>query len=241
MSGSNFAPDTGTRALAGGNVAVEPVAFGYYPAEGSRIAAAQYSWSTVTTYTEDMSRLVQNGMETTAQSVFIDNSGNPNSCNFYVPQTGQLVIVGAGKQGLYPVFFTGLPTFIISTSVAVANAITRICILNVPGAADTWLSSTGSTGKDWSANAPTVPLAGYQLLTTIPANPLRALVTVQNISMLQMQVVRDDGNGNNQSTIMLAPALAAFEAGGIWSSSTFNGRVRVYGANIGEQCSAFED
>lgn len=241
MSGS-IVPDSGSRTVAGGNFAVEPVAFGYYPAEGSRIAATQYSWSAQTSYTEDLSRVVQNGMETTAQSVFLDNSGNPNSANFYVPQTGQLIVVGAGKQGLYPVFFTGLPTFIISTSAMVTGAITRLCILNVPGSTDTWLSSTGSTGIDHSANITGLPGSAV-LLVTIPPNALRASVTVINMASVgQLAVQRDDGNGNNVSWIVLNPASAANSyGGGMWTSTTFNGRLRLYGVNSGQQITAFED
>lgn len=54
-----------------------------------------------------------------------------------------------------------------------------------------------------------------------------------------MQVVRDDGAGSNVTSILLAGIGANMQGGG-WSSSTFKGRVRVYGAS-GAQVAAYQD
>lgn len=98
----------------------------------------------------------------------------------------------------------------------------------------------GSTGTDYSANAATVPISGLVLLATVPATPGRYYVEVQNQSAGTLQLVRDDGAGANQSTVLLAPGAGAGQQGGGWSSTTFKGRVRVYGAS-GAQVSAFQD
>lgn len=100
--------------------------------------------------------------------------------------------------------------------------------------------SGGSTGFDYSANAATIPIGGYTLLATIPATPNRAYCEVQNQSAGTLQVVRDDGAGNNQTSILLASGGGAGQQGGDWSSTTFKGRIRVYGAG-GAQVAVFQD
>jgi hypothetical protein len=94
----------------------------------------------------------------------------------------------------------------------------------------------GSTGTDFSANAAAV--SGTPLVT-IPQTASRAYVEVQNQSANQLQLVRDDGNGNNQTSILLS-GVGAGQQGGGWSSSTFKGRVRVYGP-AGSQIAAYQD
>jgi hypothetical protein len=96
----------------------------------------------------------------------------------------------------------------------------------------------GTTGTDYSANPATVPTGTP--LVTIPVTPGRAFVEVQNQSAVNLQLVRDDGTGANQTTIIMAPATAAGGQGGGWSSATFKGRVRVFGA-AGSQVSAYQD
>ena len=110
--------------------------------------------------------------------------------------------------------------------------------------------SAGTTGTDFSGGSAAggigagtssaIPVAGFVLLTTVPVNAARALVEVQNQSAAMLQIVRDDGTGLNQSTVLLASSGVAGSAGGIWSSRTFKGRLRVYGAT-GAQVSAYQD
>jgi len=97
----------------------------------------------------------------------------------------------------------------------------------------------GSTGTDYSANAATVPIAGYMLLQTIPATPGRAYVEVQNQSANTIQVVRDDGNGGNLTSILLT-GVGAGQQGAGTSSDTFKGRLRIYGP-AGSQIAAYQD
>lgn len=97
----------------------------------------------------------------------------------------------------------------------------------------------GSTGVDYSANPAAVPIAGYVLLSTIPATPARSYVEVQNQSPNTIQVVRDDGAGNNLTSILLT-GVGPGQQGGGWPSDTFKGRVRVYGP-AGSQIAAYQD
>lgn len=96
----------------------------------------------------------------------------------------------------------------------------------------------GSTGTDYSASAATVPTGTP--LVTIPATAGRAFVEVQNQSVGNLQLVRDDGTGANQTTIIMAPAATAGGQGGGWSSATFKGRIRVFGA-AGAQVAAYQE
>lgn len=99
----------------------------------------------------------------------------------------------------------------------------------------------GTTGVDRSVNQPTFPPAGLDLLKTIAVNSKRFYIEVQNQSAQDIQVWRDDGAGTNLSVVILS-GVGAAQQGGSWSSYTFKGRVRIYGAASGTpQISAFED
>jgi hypothetical protein len=126
-----------------------------------------------------------------------------------------------------------------SGSVVVAPISSATVLLGASSAVIGSVVQAGSTGTDASANAATVPISGYSLLLTIAANPTRAYVEVQNQSAAQIQLVRDDGTGANQSSVLLASGGANAQGGG-WLSTTFKGRVRVYGVT-GSQVSAFQD
>ncbi len=101
-----------------------------------------------------------------------------------------------------------------------------------------WVSQSGTTGIDHSANAAAVPGSGP--LLTITANPRRNAVGVQNQSTATLTLVRDDGAGNNATILILSPASATGTQGADWSSMTFKGRLRVYGT-AGSQIAAWED
>lgn len=107
-----------------------------------------------------------------------------------------------------------------------------------------YVSRSGSPGVDHSANAATVPLAGYSStpVLQIPANPRRNFVEIQNQSELLLQMVRDDGNNGNVTTILLMPASTSPGAGQNWTSDTFHGRITIYGPNgQSPQVGGYED
>lgn len=95
--------------------------------------------------------------------------------------------------------------------------------------------------RDFSANPATIPMSGFVLLSTANINADRIGVEVQNQSAATIQVVLDDGHDSTGSdvTILLQGAGAGAQGGG-WSSTTFRGRVRLYGA-AGAQVSAYEE
>lgn len=93
----------------------------------------------------------------------------------------------------------------------------------------------GSNGADFSANAAAIPAtASAVVLATIPATPSRALVEVQNQSGTTIQIVRDDGTGNNQTSLFLVGPNSG------WRSQTFKGRLTIYGIS-GSEVAAYQD
>ena len=86
------------------------------------------------------------------------------------------------------------------------------------------------TGVDYSANAATIPQAGFVLLATVPVACFRNSIEIQNQSAGTIQVVRDAGNGT-QLTSMLLTGSGTNQQGGDWLSTTFKGRILVYGAS----------
>lgn len=143
MSGSlpQGAP-TASSTVSAGQAGVMNVAYGCYPSEGSRCVTAQYSWGGgILFYVEDLSQLVAKGVETSIQTVFIDNSTNPDPIVMTINGTGQVVECPAAAQGVFPVFFTGTPGFVIQSGTSqpeTAGAVTRCYFLNTPGQAAVW-------------------------------------------------------------------------------------------------------
>ena len=125
-------------------------------------------------------------------------------------------------------------------------------------------SAAGSAGIDYSANAPALPLIGaafgssgpyanYVLVRTIPADPTRKNVDVENTSGAQIVIMRDDGtapSGGTPTNASLIPLTGATDMsgagmvgsqGGAWSSATFKGRLQIYAPSSQAQVSAFID
>jgi hypothetical protein len=145
MSGSTQPPPTATATVASGAAGVFPVAFGYYPQEGSRCVSAQYNWLSSFTFNEDLSQLVARGVETVIQSIFVDNSSVSQPIQIVINGTDQVIECPAWSQGVFPAFFTGTPGYSISIAAGgnqgFANIVpvTRLYLLNVPAnAASIW-------------------------------------------------------------------------------------------------------
>lgn len=148
MSGTNIqGSPTGSMTMAGGQASIFPIGFGYYPAEGSRCISTQYSWASQLGYFEDLTAAVAMGVETTIQSVIIDNSSNAATVTLLVQGSGQVLTVPGGQQGAFPLLFTGTPQFQITTTATAPTSVTRLYLLNVPiNAAGTWGAPTVAAG-----------------------------------------------------------------------------------------------
>jgi hypothetical protein len=137
MSGTIQPAPTGSMTIASGAATVAPTTYGYYPAEGSRLVSAQYSWLSQSAYAEDLSGLAARGVETTPQAAFIDNSANPSVVAVVIGGTGQVISVPANSQAVYPLFFSGMPSLQLSVPSPVAG-LTRVYYSNVPVAPAMW-------------------------------------------------------------------------------------------------------
>ena len=109
----------------------------------------------------------------------------------------------------------------------------------------------GSPGADVSANAPTWPHVGnnfasggifpsWVLLTTVPANQSRHKVSVDNQSNDQILCLRDDGTAAtgslpvNPTGFTLNPKVSAGPEGGHFESTTFRGRLQIFGVSASQ-------
>jgi hypothetical protein len=116
----------------------------------------------------------------------------------------------------------------------------------------------GTLGRDFSANAPTLPTIGanfgatgvyanYVLIATVPASATRFNIDVENVSGAQIVVIRDDGTASNgaspvnASVFALAPGSAAGAQGGSYASQTFKGRLQIFAPSASAQVAIFAD
>jgi hypothetical protein len=114
------------------------------------------------------------------------------------------------------------------------------------------VATAGSTGKDFSANHPQIPNVGanfgasgpyasYVLIATVPVNPSRLAVDVENNSGAQIVIVLDDGTAAaggapaNATAFALAGGSGTGAQGGSWVSETEKGRVQVYAPSAAAQ------
>jgi hypothetical protein len=215
---------------------------GYAPEKGPRVIKAAIDFSVLNPYPFDLSIAQETDQLEFVQSIYVDNSLNPNALTITIRHgTQQVLTWPAFSQGFLPAMSPNPPKFNAAT---VGTPIVNIWLLNVPMPAMIWQSGatqvqqSGSTGQDFSANA---PANSANLLATVPVNALRNSIEVQNQSAEQIQVVLDDGAGNNVSRLLLAPGTGANTQGGDWQSFTFKGRVRIFGATAADQVFVHQD
>jgi hypothetical protein len=120
-----------------------------------------------------------------------------------------------------------------------------VSVQGVSGGTPQPVTQGGTTGIDYSANKPAIPVIGaafaasgpyasYVLITTVPALSTRNEIEVQNVSGAQIAVLLDDGTAAssaapvNASLFSLGGGSASGAQGGAWSSTAFKGRVQVY-------------
>lgn len=156
MSGTLQPAQTGSQTFAARNFGVTATGFGYYPPEGSRAISVQYNWGSQTGYNEDMGQLVEFGVVTSAQGVWIDNSQTPVAVTITINGTGQIITCAGTKQGFFPVFFSGYPGYQIVSN-GISGTATRLIFVNTPPqCAGTWdTAATGSSSKTIAALAVT--------------------------------------------------------------------------------------
>lgn len=99
--------------------------------------------------------------------------------------------------------------------------------------AQTYVQQGGSAGHNYGSSL--CPVAGSVLVCTIPANPQRFSVTVQDQGGIPVYVCLSNGalvglnvyNGTNEGTL--------------WSSLTYKGQVKAYGATGSVQVACWDE
>ena len=164
MSGTTAPVNTVTRQV-GNGATVGPTSFGFYPAEGSRVASVQYNWSSASAYYEDLSTLKSLGIQTTIQSIWVDNSANQSAVTIVIAGCNQSIVVPSNSQGIFPAFFGDNAGVYISVSAhsGFSNiSTTKICLLNIPAnTAGIW-STNGATSSINSSGVAIQNLVGTQ-------------------------------------------------------------------------------
>jgi hypothetical protein len=210
MSGANPQPaPTATMLISGDAASVLPIGTGYYPQEGSRAVASQYNWSAQLAYTEDLSQLVARGMETTIQTVWIDNSECSQPVLMLIAGTGQKIECPGSAQGVFPVFFSGTPAFLIYTTGLIA-ACTRCIFLNIPVNPGSWVTSGGA----FEAQSSDLNIVASQ---AVKATPGRIGKVVVNTAIATAAATINDcpttgaaGAGNTILTIPIGTVAGTF-------------------------------
>ena len=168
-------------------------------------------------------------------------------------------ITASSSTSLLVVTGSGVPTLGPTGCAITASVSGTITANQGTGGASPWLFlQAGSTGLDYSANQPTLPVVGanfaasgpyasYVLIATRAANPARANIDIENNAGAQIVIVRDDGTAASSSPPVNASAFAigggsgTGSQGGSWSSTTFKGRVQIYAVSSGAQVAVMED
>lgn len=90
----------------------------YTPKQGNRALAIQYNFAVQALFADDLTAEMQQGEIDIVQSVYVDNSKNPNPLTIqflYGPQ--QPLVVPGLAQGVYPVIVAGIVRYTISTTI----------------------------------------------------------------------------------------------------------------------------
>ena len=126
----------------------------YTPKQGNRELAITYDFSATASYLDDLLPELSSHQIEFVQSVFIDNSLNPNPLTIQFAQGPQQPIVApAQSQGIYPVLMGGDIRYQISTTPSAALLV-KLIFSNVKREFKTWgpISVTGNL---------TVPVVAY--------------------------------------------------------------------------------
>jgi len=107
-----------------------PVSNGYAPAGGPRALPITLDFTAVASISTDLVQEIEAGVINMVQSIYVDNSANPNALTIIFDQTQQKLVVPANAQGIFPVITPkDAPRFVASTN---AGAVVGVILLNVP-------------------------------------------------------------------------------------------------------------
>jgi hypothetical protein len=114
-----------------------PVFNGFAPKEGPKALPIAFDFSSVSSMEVDLFTENTNGVIQYVQSVYVDNSLNPNDLEIRFPSTLQKIVIPATAQGVWPVFSIDQVRLTISSTID-PNARGNIILLNVPMPLTQW-------------------------------------------------------------------------------------------------------
>ncbi len=102
------------------------------PPEGPRVLPFIYDFQTAAIIDQDLVLPIQNGVIESIQTMFVDNSTNPNALTINVGEKGQTIVFPPRSQGYVPILFNDQDgTFTFSTTQGV-GVVVNVFFANVP-------------------------------------------------------------------------------------------------------------
>lgn len=162
---------------------------GMAPTEGPKALTINFDLSETGSMSDDLLLENTNGVIQFVQTVYVDNSLNPNDLTIYFPITRQKLVIPATAQGNWPVFSPDQTQFTVSTT-PTENAKGSLIFLNVPMPLTTWGPQTINANITASTIEPVISAADHSGTVTtggdsqiaIPANAARKGFLIQNPS-----------------------------------------------------------
>lgn len=104
---------------------------GYAPKEGTKALPVDFDFRTTGVIDVDLQVENTNGVIQMVQSIWIDNTNNPNPLTIVFGVTRQRIVCPASAHGMWPVITVDQVSFRMS-SVVSAGAVGQVILLNVP-------------------------------------------------------------------------------------------------------------
>lgn len=161
-----------------------------FPCDGPQVVNLNLDFSTAIQNIADLTNLVQRGLISDVQALYIDNSQNGNPISVLVNITNQTLTVPAGAQAYLPAL-TQQPTYTFTTG-AVGDVV-RAFALNIPVLPCVWDTAQGGGGSA-TGNVNITEIAGVAVPNTgfIPDNLMQvggaAITLGQKISSNSLPV-----------------------------------------------------
>lgn len=224
-----------------------PVSNGYAPAGGPRALPITLDFTTVTSIALDLLQEIEAGVINIVQSVYVDNSANPNALTLIWDQTNQRVVIPANAGGIWPVITPKDAPRLIASTLA-TGVIVGIILLNVPMPLTQWgpvslaVANVNPATVAFTARSGNMTVGGtsQQLMA---ANAGRKYLFIENPSteveslFLNFGAAASLNAGVSPDSIELMP-------GGMWPNATSNTintqQVQVNAATAGHKYIAFE-
>lgn len=170
-----------------------PVGNGYAPRiseGGPRAAVINLDFTTDAIVTADFTVIQDAGALSFLQSIFVDNSQNPNALTLVFDQTNQRIVVPAQAAGVWPVV-APISTKLTATTTPGVGIVCPIIGLNMPMPLTQWGPITVNVA---AVNASMVPVQKNATVTVITLTGGDDAGIALNAARTRLQIVAQPGN-----------------------------------------------